>query len=131
MGIELDSKLQTAISMDPPDLMRITSSSQVHLNFLGTLLNEAYAHLHAFLIASVLGRKLFLMPFHMDVYITANVARYMKACLDYCKQVCEWGGGFRNNWFSYTRSKASANAIYDLTPGHHNPYCITIAFAVN
>jgi hypothetical protein len=59
----------------------------VRLNFLPTLLDEAYGHLHRYLTASVLGRKLFLMPFNRDVRLDEIKARTIKACLTYCQQV--------------------------------------------
>ncbi|KAG2496793.1 hypothetical protein HYH03_005201 [Edaphochlamys debaryana] len=46
-------------------------SRVVRLNFLSTLLDEAYAHLHAHLTASVLGRKLFMLPYHRNLELTA------------------------------------------------------------
>lgn len=60
---------------------------QVRLNFLATLIGEAYNHLHNHMCASVLGRKLFTLPFHRDVSITAAGARKMQASLLYCQQV--------------------------------------------
>jgi hypothetical protein len=59
----------------------------VRLNFLPTLLDEAYGHLHRYLTASVLGRKLFLLPFNRDVKLDVTQARTMRACLMYCQQV--------------------------------------------
>jgi hypothetical protein len=59
----------------------------VRLNFLPTLLDEAYGHLHRYLTASVLGRKLFLLPFNRDVKLDVMRARAMKSCLMYCQQV--------------------------------------------
>ncbi|PNH12760.1 hypothetical protein TSOC_000242, partial [Tetrabaena socialis] len=58
----------------------------VRLNFLSTLLDEAYGHLHNHLCASVLGRKLFALPFNRDVRLTAAGAGAMRACLAYCQQ---------------------------------------------
>ena len=68
--------------------------TQVRLNFLSTLIDEAYAHLHYHLCASVLGVKLFTMPFNRDVVVTQAAARDMRASMAYCQQVCgggEWG----------------------------------------
>jgi hypothetical protein len=59
----------------------------VRLNFLPTLLDEAYAHLHRYLTASVLCRKLFLMPFNRDVKLDVARAAAMRAGLMYCQQV--------------------------------------------
>ncbi|GLC47559.1 hypothetical protein PLESTB_000001100 [Pleodorina starrii] len=61
-------------------------SRVVRLNFLSTLLEEAYGHLHQHLCAGVLGRKLFVMPFHRDVQLTTAGARAMRASLLHCKQ---------------------------------------------
>ncbi|PNH12759.1 hypothetical protein TSOC_000243 [Tetrabaena socialis] len=58
----------------------------VRLNFLSTLLDEAYGHLHNHLCASVLGRKLFALPFNREVRITAAGVGAMRACLAYCHQ---------------------------------------------
>ncbi|KXZ49831.1 hypothetical protein GPECTOR_19g282 [Gonium pectorale] len=58
----------------------------VRLNLLSTLLDEAHAHFQAHLAASVLRRKVFTMPFHRDVKITAAAARAMRASLQHCKQ---------------------------------------------
>jgi hypothetical protein len=59
------------------------------LNVLPALLEEAYAHMHACLSASLLGRKLFVLPFHRDVRVTPEVVGAMRAALEYCKQVGE------------------------------------------
>ncbi|MEW5310745.1 MAG: hypothetical protein WDW38_002512 [Sanguina aurantia] len=61
-------------------------SRVVRLNFLTTLLGEAYSHLHNHMCASMLARKLFTLPFHRDVHITAEGARSVQACLTYCQQ---------------------------------------------
>jgi hypothetical protein len=60
---------------------------QVRLNFLSKLLPEAQAHLAQVLTASVLGVKLFNMPFHRHVKITAKDMQGMQAALLYCQQV--------------------------------------------
>lgn len=60
---------------------------QVRLNFLTTLIGEGYNHLHNHMCASVLGRKLFTLPFDRDVTITAAGAKKMQASLLYCQQV--------------------------------------------
>eukprot|EP00878_Enallax_costatus_P005957 GHUV01006249.1.p1 GENE.GHUV01006249.1~~GHUV01006249.1.p1 ORF type:complete len:2036 (+),score=737.34 GHUV01006249.1:1069-7176(+) len=59
----------------------------VRLNFLSTLLHEAYSHLHQHLSASVLGVKLLLMPFHRDVTLTPQTARAMRAAVSRCQKV--------------------------------------------
>ncbi|KAF5833854.1 hypothetical protein DUNSADRAFT_9691 [Dunaliella salina] len=59
----------------------------VRLNFLSTLLDEAYGYLHSFLTASVLNRKLFRQPFHRDVEVTVESAAAMRANLAFCQQV--------------------------------------------
>ncbi|EFJ48407.1 hypothetical protein VOLCADRAFT_91060 [Volvox carteri f. nagariensis] len=58
----------------------------VRLNFLSTLLEEAYCHLHLHLCAGVLGRKLFTLHFNRDVSVTEAGARAMTASLLYCKR---------------------------------------------
>lgn len=57
----------------------------VRLNFLPALLDEAYAHLHACLCASALGRKLFVQPFHRDVQVAPASLAAMRASLAYCQ----------------------------------------------
>ena len=50
----------------------VPAPGQVRLNVLSTLLGEAHAHLHQHLCACVLGRKVFVMPFHRDVQVRAR-----------------------------------------------------------
>jgi hypothetical protein len=64
------------------------ASPQVRLNFLSSLLHEAYDHLHQHLTASVLGVKLLLLPFHRDVSLTPAAARAMRAAVSHCQRVC-------------------------------------------
>ena len=59
----------------------------MRLNFLSTLLDEAHDYLHQHLCASVLHRKLFRLPFHRDVAITAQGATCVRAFLNHCVQV--------------------------------------------
>jgi hypothetical protein len=59
----------------------------VRLNLLPTLLDEAHGYLHRFMSASVLGRKLFRLPFSRDVQITVQGVKAMVACLSYCHMV--------------------------------------------
>lgn len=59
----------------------------VRLNLLPTLIDEAYSHLHSVLTASVLGRKLFTLPFQRDVQLTVQSTKAMRAALNYCQQV--------------------------------------------
>jgi hypothetical protein len=47
----------------------------VRLTFLNQLLGEAFSHFHKYLSASILGRKLFLMPFSRDVELTVERVR--------------------------------------------------------
>jgi hypothetical protein len=61
----------------------------VRLNLLSTLLDEGYAHLHSYLTASVLGRKLFLLPFNRDVQLDAAAARTIMGSLLYCQQASD------------------------------------------
>jgi hypothetical protein len=60
---------------------------QVRLNLLPALMEEAYAHMHACLSASLLGRKLFVQPFHRDVSVTPKIVKLMSAAMAYCKKV--------------------------------------------
>ena len=61
---------------------------QVRLNLLPQLLNEAYAHMQSCLSASILARKLFVMPFHRDVKVDLGVVEAMRSALTYCQRVC-------------------------------------------
>lgn len=61
--------------------------TQVRLNFLSTLLDEAHTHLHNNLCASVLRRKLVTLPFNRDVQVTLGDVRAMHACLQHAQQV--------------------------------------------
>jgi len=58
------------------------------VNFLSQLLHEGKQHLQQHLTASVLGRKLFYMPFHRGIKATEQGLAAMAAALTYCKQVC-------------------------------------------
>jgi hypothetical protein len=60
---------------------------QVRLNLLSTLLHEGFDYFHQHLTASVLGRKLFMLPFHRDVPITTQGAKAMLEVAKYCQQV--------------------------------------------
>ena len=68
---------------------------QVRLNVLSQLMTEAYDHLHSSLCASVLGRRLFSLPFQREVDLQMkeepdlNVERAnaMRACMELCQQV--------------------------------------------
>jgi uncharacterized protein YbaR (Trm112 family) len=60
---------------------------QVRLNLLSTLLHEGFDYLHQHLTASVLGCKLFMMPFHRKVPITAQGAKAMLETAKYCQRV--------------------------------------------
>lgn len=59
----------------------------MRLKFLPALLEEAYGHFHAHLCASVLGCKLFVLPFQRDVILTPKTVLAMRASLNYCRQV--------------------------------------------
>ncbi|KAG2501267.1 hypothetical protein HYH03_001073 [Edaphochlamys debaryana] len=61
-------------------------SRVVRLNFLSTLLDEAYGHLHAHLTASVLSRKLFTLPFHRDVELTQKRVQAMASAMRHCQK---------------------------------------------
>ena len=58
--------------------------SVVRLYFLSQLLKEAYAHLHRYLSSSVLGCKIFLLPFNRDVILTPEMAKMMHASAMQC-----------------------------------------------
>jgi hypothetical protein len=62
---------------------------QVRVNFLSQLLPEGRAHLQSHLTASVLGVKVFELPFHRGVQVTADTAAAMRAALAYCQKVGE------------------------------------------
>ena len=57
----------------------------VRLHFLSQLLGDAYAHLHLHLTASVLNRKIFLLPFNRDVKLTEMDVRVMHEQLIFCQ----------------------------------------------
>ncbi|KAG2488308.1 hypothetical protein HYH03_013158 [Edaphochlamys debaryana] len=61
-------------------------SRVVRLTFLSKLLGEAHEHLHATLTASLLGRKLFALPFHRDVELTEAQVQAMLCALRHCQQ---------------------------------------------
>ncbi|KAG2496538.1 hypothetical protein HYH03_005361 [Edaphochlamys debaryana] len=61
-------------------------SRVVRLNFLSRLLDDSYAHLHATLTASILGRKLFVLPFHRDVEPTEGRVQAMVSAMRHCQQ---------------------------------------------
>jgi hypothetical protein len=60
---------------------------QVRLNLLPALIEEAYAHMHSCMSASLLGRKMFVLPFHRDVRVTPKVVTVMHSAMAYCKKV--------------------------------------------
>ena len=55
------------------------------LHFLSALMNEAYTYLQNHLMASILGVRIYLMPFCRDVQLDANSIEMMKNALDDCK----------------------------------------------
>lgn len=59
----------------------------VRLHFLPQLLNEAFSYLHEYICASVLSRKLFLLPFNRDVDLTKDRVRSMLNTVNYCRRV--------------------------------------------
>uniref|UniRef100_A0A7R9V0Q8 ubiquitinyl hydrolase 1 n=1 Tax=Chlamydomonas euryale TaxID=1486919 RepID=A0A7R9V0Q8_9CHLO len=63
------------------------AANLVRLNFPSALLDEAYTHLHRYLTASALGRRLLLLPFNRDVQMTEAHARAMRAALQHCQKV--------------------------------------------
>ncbi|KIZ06296.1 hypothetical protein MNEG_1660 [Monoraphidium neglectum] len=58
----------------------------VRLNLLSQLLPEAFDHLHLYLTASALGRKLAVLPFNRDVQLTELQARTIAACVAHMRQ---------------------------------------------
>lgn len=64
----------------------------MRLNFLPTLLPEAYDHLHQHLTASVLGVKLLLLPFHRDVRLNIEAVRAMRAAVKHIQRVSSHEG---------------------------------------
>ncbi|CAM9681753.1 unnamed protein product, partial [Ectocarpus sp. 8 AP-2014] len=58
----------------------------VRLHFLSALIAEAYEFLHHALTGSLLGRRLFLMPFNRDVQLTLEGAHAMHGTLDRCRR---------------------------------------------
>jgi hypothetical protein len=61
--------------------------AQVRIIFLSQLLQEGRSHLQQHLTASVLGRKVFVMPFHRGIQVTQQALRAMKAALAYCQKL--------------------------------------------
>lgn len=60
---------------------------QVRVIFLSQLLHDGKAHLQQHLTASVLGRKVFVVPFHRGIQVTPQALGAMKASLIYCQKV--------------------------------------------
>ncbi|CAM9398568.1 unnamed protein product [Choristocarpus tenellus] len=63
-----------------------TNPRLVRLNFLSSLIDEAYSYMHQHLCASIFGYKVFRMPFHRDVQLTVSHALAMRKCLERCQQ---------------------------------------------
>lgn len=61
-----------------PSLLRITA--------LKSLLHELYDLKHRHLGASVLLRRVFVMPFHRDVRLRPDAIKQVISCLDFCRQ---------------------------------------------
>eukprot|EP00438_Fugacium_kawagutii_P034194 Skav233192 [mRNA] locus=scaffold24:332899:334305:- [translate_table: standard] len=59
-------------------LLRITA--------LTALINELFDFLHRHLCASVLRRKIFLLPFHRDVQLTEQDVKVMISSMEFCSQ---------------------------------------------
>jgi hypothetical protein len=57
------------------------------VHFLAQLMHEGRSHLQRHLTASVLGRKVFCMPFHRGTQVTSATLAAMKAALAYCQKV--------------------------------------------
>ncbi|GAX73071.1 hypothetical protein CEUSTIGMA_g524.t1 [Chlamydomonas eustigma] len=58
----------------------------VRLNLLSTLMEQSYSLLANSLCASLLDRKIFVLPFHRNVEVTESGARAMLSSLNYCKK---------------------------------------------
>jgi hypothetical protein len=67
----------------PPTCGRL----QVRVHFLAQLMHEGASHLRQHLTASVLGRKVFCMPFHRGTQVTPRTLPAMAAALTYCQKV--------------------------------------------
>jgi hypothetical protein len=59
----------------------------VRVNVLSQLFHDMYAFLHQNLCATVLLRKVFVMPFNRDVELTVPRVALMRQCLNYCSEV--------------------------------------------
>ena len=72
-----------------PMLVLHCANGQVamRVHFLSQLLRDAYEYLHGCLCASVLQRKLFLVPFNRDVQISANMVDVLRSELEHCRNV--------------------------------------------
>jgi len=66
------------LSMAQPDLL-------LRLHFLSPLLGEAYHFLHCQLTASLMNRRMYLMPFHRDVRLDPQSVQRMHESLLHCK----------------------------------------------
>lgn len=62
------------------------SGAVVRLHFLSALIAEAYEFLHHALTGSLLGTKLFLVPFHRDVQLTLDDAHSLRGCIERCRR---------------------------------------------
>ncbi|KAJ1474779.1 hypothetical protein T484DRAFT_1830922 [Baffinella frigidus] len=61
------------------------SSPLLRVHFLSQLLAEAAEYLHACLTASLLNRRIFLLPFHRDVSLDLRRVRLMRQGLERCR----------------------------------------------
>lgn len=68
-------------------LLPCSVAVQVRVNFLTQLLHEGRSHLQQYLTASVLGRKVFCLPFHRGIQLDGQALASMKAALAYCQKV--------------------------------------------
>lgn len=64
---------------------RHRDAAVVRLHFLRALIDEAYQFLHNTLTGSILGRPLYVMPFHRDVQLTLENVRSMRGCFERCR----------------------------------------------
>lgn len=71
----------------PMLLLQLADSRRlVRLHFLSPLLNESYDFLHHTITASILCRRLYLLPFHRDLKLSPREAGIMLLCLKGCQK---------------------------------------------
>lgn len=71
----------------PMLLLQLANRKQlIRLHFLAPLLKESYEFLHHTITASILCRRLYLLPFHRDVKPTPRDCRILLQCLRQCQR---------------------------------------------